>query len=84
MLKSILHRLARWVLRRDGHVRHLGEGNSLVLKNQFGREVRLSVPAPCDELWENGCTCAPNGPMTKLDCPFHYLPTQKAVYVRLK
>ncbi len=84
MLKSIIEKVALWALGRVGNVRHIGEGNSIVLKDQFGREVRLSVPAPCIELWENGCTCAPDGPMTRLDCPFHYLPTQKAVYVRLK
>ncbi len=84
MLRRIVVKVALWALGQAGHVRHIGEGNSIVLRDRFDHEVRFKVPAPCNELWEAGCTCAPHGPMTRLDCPFHYLPTQKAVYVRLK
>jgi len=80
---NLIEKLALWVLRKVGNVRHVGEGNSLVLKDQFGKEVRMSAPRPGDEAWEAGCTCTPDRVVSS-DCPLHYLPQHKAVYVRLK
>ncbi len=83
MLRRIVVKVALWALGQAGHVRHIGKGNSIVLRDRFNREVCLRAPPVGNAAWEAGCTCE-SDKIATLDCPIHYLPHQKAVYVRLK
>jgi hypothetical protein len=82
-MKRLIEKVALWALRRVGNVRHLGEGNALILHDRFGKEVCFKVPPPGNTAWEAGCTCQSDD-LLRLDCPLHYLPKSQAVYVRLK